>query len=179
MLGDTVNKRVVRILLECNLVKIGQPKSDGKTGSAVYPHIHLFSGEMNLSLLVFFCTGALVAIVNAKVRGLNEVHSCATFYNKKYNEIRCWPSISTTRSMNSMSIWSVDFIGAIILTDQQSSAYFFENYTCSSPKRATIFSANETFFSLESQRLRDPACVYFILSVANASSTMQRGSVPG
>ena len=69
------------------LEKIGYPKSDRKTGSAVYPHIRLFSGEMNLSLLVCFCTGALVAIVDAKVRALNEVHSCPTFYNKKYNGI--------------------------------------------------------------------------------------------
>ena len=69
------------------LKKIAHPKSDRKTGSAVYPHIRLFSGEMNLILLVCFCTGALVAIVDAKVRAFNEVHSCPTFYNKKYNEI--------------------------------------------------------------------------------------------
>ena len=69
------------------LKKIGQTESDGKTGSAAYSYIRLFSGEMNLSLLVCFCTGALVAIVDAKVRALNEVHSCPTFYNKKYNGI--------------------------------------------------------------------------------------------
>ena len=69
------------------LKKIGHPESDGKTGSAVYRYIRLFSGEMNLIFLTCFCTGALVAAVDAKVRGLHEVHSCPAFYNKKYNEI--------------------------------------------------------------------------------------------
>ena len=40
-------------------------------GSVVYPYIRLFSGEMNLILLVCFCTGALVATVDAKVGRLN------------------------------------------------------------------------------------------------------------
>ena len=58
----------------------------GSVESSVYPYIRLFSGEMNLIFLVCFCTGALVATVDAKVSGLNEVHSCQTFYKKKKNK---------------------------------------------------------------------------------------------
>ena len=77
---------IIKIANFMAIKKIGQPESDGKTGSAVYPHMRLFLGEMNLILLVCFCTGVLVAVVDAKVRSLNEVR-CQTFYNKKYNEI--------------------------------------------------------------------------------------------